>query len=119
MIKVYPAGPIQGKDVLETIRNINSGLDHTAQLRELGFAPFPVFSDFMDIMRTTTIRILGEDGVYEQSIAWMLDADAVVMLPGWGHSTGAQQEKRVAEENGIPVFIGLEALASWRASLSR
>ena len=117
MIKIYPAGPIQGKDILETIRNINQGLNYTALLREQGFAPFPVFSDFMDIMRTKDVEITGENGIYEQSLAWMKHADALLMLPGWLHSRGAQAEKEKAKEWGIPVYLTIEELLEDRPML--
>jgi hypothetical protein len=114
MICVYPAGPIQGKDLLTSLRNINAGMDWTARLRERGFSPFPVFCDYADIMRTKGVRVEGEGGVYEMSLAWMRHADCIFMLPGWEESKGACEEKRVAENIGIPVFTELEALMGWR-----
>jgi hypothetical protein len=113
MICVYPAGPIQGKDLLESLRNINAGMDWTARLRELGFAPFPVFCDYADIMRTKDVPMGGPTGVYEMSLAWMRHADCLFMLPGWESSKGAREERRIAEEQGIPVFDDLEILKRW------
>lgn len=44
--------------------------------------------------------------------------DAVLMLPDWKQSCGANLEKRHAEEQGIPVFFydDLPALFAWAAA---
>jgi len=113
MICLYPAGPIQGKDLLESLRNINRGIDWTAKLREMGFSPFPVFEDFQDIMRTRDVPI---ESIYEMSLAWLRKADCMFLLPGWEGSKGAREERRVAEECGIPVFEDLIELRAWAAN---
>jgi len=115
MITVYPAGPIQGKDLLTALRNINAGMDWTAKLREMGFAPFPVFCDYADIMRTKDVPMEGSKGVYEMSLAWMRKADCVFMLPGWEYSRGARAERLQAQALRIPVHYwnSMEAFHEW------
>jgi hypothetical protein len=38
-------------------------------------------------------------------IAALLNVDAVVVLPGWERSTGAQNETRIATMLGVPVYL--------------
>ena len=46
-------------------------------------------------------------------IVLMLRCDAVLMCANWQDSAGAREEKRIAEENGIPVFYNMEDLKRW------
>ena len=112
-ICVYVAGPIQGATTLVTLRNLDAGLRAEAQLRDMGFAPFPVFSDFLSIMRTQNINIAD---IYAQSLVWMRRADVVCMLPGWETSKGATRELIEALRCGIPVTYGIDQLVEWRQS---
>ena len=114
MICVYPAGKIQGDSLLESLRNINAGIEWTATLRKLGYAPFPVFEDFMDIMRTDPgIDI---ELVYAASLAWLQRADCMFVTPGWETSYDTKQEIAHCEKHGVPVFYTLEELARFRRS---
>jgi len=110
---VYPAGPIQGqaKNILEILANLRRGQEHTARLFSAGFSPFPVFTDFafLDMVEPTPLI----EDVYAYSLAWMEKADALYMLPGWEHSTGARAERDVAERLSIPVFFDLPTLCEW------
>ena len=109
MIAVYIAGAIQGENIIETLHNINHGVEWTARLRQLGYSPFPVFEDFMDIMRADVTI----EQVYEASIVWLKRADVMFVVPGYERSQGTQAEIDVARESGIPVFFDLERLADW------
>ena len=111
----YPPGPIQGKELLTSLRNINQGMDWTAKLREWGFSPFPVCCDYADIMRTKGVTMEGENGVYEMSLSWMRKADCMFMLPGWANSRGARAERLQAQALRNPVFYhdALEDFLAW------
>lgn len=108
---VYIAGPISGA-TMQFLRNVDEGLEWTAKVRAAGFAPFPVFSDFMDIMRVT--ETVDVESVKAQSIAWMLKADAVLMLPRYRESAGAIEELRIARLNNIRVFFDLDEMIEYR-----
>ena len=39
-----------------------------------------------------------------QDLRWLLDCDAITMLPGWKNSKGAQLELAVAQGLGLKIF---------------
>lgn len=49
----------------------------------------------------------------EATLELMRRCDAVLLLPGWASSEGAVGEREEANARGIPVFGGLDALATW------
>ena len=107
MIAVYPAGAIQGENLLESLNNINKGIEWTSRLRRLGYSPFPVFEDFMDIMRVEGIEI---ESIYQMSLEWLKRADCMFVTPGWERSRGTKQEIAFAREHNVPVFYDIEML---------
>jgi hypothetical protein len=110
-IKVYVAGPISGVDVLHTLANIDHGETWTAKVFQLGFSPFPVFSDHTFVQRVRPIPAIRD--VYQYSLAWLAVADAVFLIPGWEKSTGALAEKREAEKLALPIFTDLVDMCAW------
>lgn len=60
-------------------------------------------------------------GGWGQSYRWWIDGtlevmrrcDAVLMLPGWARSKGAQEELREAERLGKPVLLDWNYLGRW------
>lgn len=112
-MRVYPAGPISSPGgLVPCLRAISRGLDAQARLREAGFSPFPVFADFLDIMRTQSSVTVDE--IKRQSIAWLEVAEAVLLLPDWQESPGAVAERQIAEELGIPCFESIAEIREWR-----
>ncbi len=110
-IKVYPAGPIQGATIAHTLANIECGNMWTARIFQLGFSPFPVFSDEQFLRKVRPVPAISD--IYNYSLEWLKCADAMFLLDGWEKSHGAQQEKRIAEENGIKVFFDLNDMCAW------
>jgi hypothetical protein len=110
-IKLYVAGPIQGDNLLDALANINSGEVWQARLFQLGFSPFPVFSDYSFIMRVRPVPPIGD--VYSYSVAWLRVADAMLLLSGWETSVGCQREIKEAERLAIPVFRDVDQLCLW------
>lgn len=49
----------------------------------------------------------------------MRRCDAVLMLSGWGHSKGAQEELREAERLGKPVLLDWNDLGRWAKSADK
>lgn len=91
-MKVYIAGPMTGYP-----EHNYPAFDHAAeQLRNAGFTPLSPVGvddggehDWQWYMRRT--------------LALLLCADRVALLPGWSGSRGAKAEKRLAEDIDIPV----------------
>lgn len=110
-IKVYPAGPIQGSTIAHTLANMEAGNMWTARLFQLGFSPFPVFSDEGFIRKVRPIP--GITDIYNYSLEWLKVADAMLLIEGWEKSTGAQQEVAFAERHGVPVFYDVVDLCAW------
>lgn len=48
----------------------------------------------------------------------LLRCDAMLLTPDWYRSTGCREEKRVADERGLPVFKDLAQLRAWLVSAS-
>lgn len=108
---VYVAGPIQGATVMDTLANMEHGNQWTARLFAAGFSPFPVFADeqFLRIVRPVP-RI---EDVYAYSLTWLRRADAVILIPGWAGSRGANAERKEAERLGKPCFESVDELCAW------
>jgi hypothetical protein len=109
--KIYVAGPIQGPDLLHSLANLEAGQSFTAKVFQLGFAPFPVFTDAAFIQKVRPVPPIQD--VYNYSLTWLKAADAVIVMPKWEHSRGCQAEIKEAEKNGIPTFFDLVDLCAW------
>jgi hypothetical protein len=83
----------------------------TARIFQLGFSPFPVFSDEQFLRKVRPVPAIND--IYNYSLEWLKCADAMFLIDGWEKSHGAQQEKRIAEENGIKVFFDLNDMCAW------
>ncbi|GMA52595.1 hypothetical protein GCM10025857_40110 [Alicyclobacillus contaminans] len=81
---------------------------------------FPAFNRTASFLRSLGIEVINPaEGVTELDKPWdwymrralrlLLDADMVLMLPGWQQSPGARLERDVAQRLGMPVSY-LEAL---------
>ena len=113
MKAIYPAGPISSGDLIQFLRNINAGNVWTARLAELGFAPFPVFSDCLYLMNTRPGFTVQD--IKDISLEWLRRSDAVAVIPGCAYLTspGTMQEIAEAKQLGIPVFYTAEELGRW------
>lgn len=105
---IYVAGPYtlgHAEDPLAVLRNIAAGERACAILRRHGVAPYSPWAD-----RTQIVAEVHDGGPplsveeYQQaSLAWMLRADAVIVLPGSESSRGVARERAAATAAGIPV----------------
>lgn len=111
MICVYVAGKMSDTNPIEFLRNLDRLQSVTADLRDMGFAPFPVADDFADIMRTRRVDMAG---IKAASIAWLLRADCMYVAPGWESSAGTADEIQAATAHGIPVFFDVGKLWAFR-----
>jgi len=106
MKKIYIAGAIQGKDLLESLNNIRKGIKLSVEVLKANFAPFSPFIDF----QYSFIEPITIDEYYAYSMAWLEVSDALLLVPGYENSKGTQAEIKRAHELGIPVFTSLTAL---------
>lgn len=96
-MRLYLAGPIRG------IPDSNHAEFHSAAhtLRKMGHEVFnPVEWEDRDPEGTIDLR-----ACFLRDTAWIcVEAEGVVLLPGWGKSKGAKAEKALAEAIGLRVL---------------
>lgn len=110
-LRIYVAGPIQGKSLLESFKNIENGQKWTATLFEQGFSPFPVFCDHSFISKVSIVPEIAD--VYAYSLAWLRAADAVFVIPNSDNSKGVSLEISEANRLNIPIFENMAVLCQW------
>lgn len=104
-MKLYVAGPMTGLprwgfDAFDAataqLRDFGYSVYSPAEIeRESGFDPDAPVADFTRERREEAMR---------RDLDLVLFVDAVVVLPGWGGSTGARLEVDVANAVGTPVY---------------
>jgi hypothetical protein len=99
---LYTAGPYSGKNRVERDHNIKVAREIAADLWRRGYAVICPHTntawfddDFQDI--TWEMYMAGDLEIVSR-------VDAVIMLPGWEHSRGANMEREHAISLGIPVY---------------
>jgi hypothetical protein len=112
MPSIYIAGPMAGKPLY----NFPAFDAAAAQLARDGWNPInPAQLDrdagFDPERDPVTPEFLKE--AMKRDLLALLDADALVLLPGWPDSRGACAEKAVALWRGIPVYELIDG-AMWR-----
>ncbi len=113
--KIYPAGPMRGKNELGFLHNLELFARATAEVFKAGFTPFPVCGDWTYLAKVSPPPRI--EDIHEASASWIEDCDAMLMLEGWEHSQGAMQERKIAERHSIPVFFSLAKLTEWADQL--
>ena len=92
-MKVYIAGPMSGLPE----RNYPAFNRATEQLARIGFEP----------LNPATVDNGGQQRDWQwymrRSLAMMLTADRVALLPGWENSRGARIEAQLADDLDIPI----------------
>jgi hypothetical protein len=106
----YVAGPYRAKTIRGIVENINKAEAVALELWKLGFMVFCPHknSGLFD-------GDIPDENFLDGDIELMKRCDLVVMIPDWEKSTGAVNEKKIAEEVKIPVFywpVDMEKLAT-------
>lgn len=98
---LYVAGPYRSRH--RGMRGVHENIERAASIAlELWVAGAAVICPHKN---TAFFDGAAEDSVWLTGDLEMLRrCDAVVMVPGWEQSVGAVEERRVAEDAGIPVF---------------
>ena len=107
MIKVYIAGAItptgEGNHAIEFLENVREGIHMATYLIKNGLLPFCPMLDFLYFL-VVIPGTLTSDMIYNLSIAWMKECDAILLLPNSKNSRGWKAERRIAKKEGIPIF---------------
>lgn len=118
ILKVYVAGAFSDDNVLGVLKNIGRGEWYASQLFVQGFAPFTPWHDKTFVFNNWE-QALTVEMFYNYSIAWLEVSDVMFVIPNWkglkNHedSKGTQEEIRIANELGIPVFYNNEELTEY------
>lgn len=107
-ILVYVAGPFNADTKQGRDDNCKKASGVGAQVVNLGGFPVVPHNNTKDYY-----GMRGEDFFLDGCIELVLRCDAVIMVPGWKDSLGAQLEAQKAAEAGMPVFKTLEGLAAY------
>jgi hypothetical protein len=112
-VKVYIAGPYtphSTNGAVEMLGNIRQGIRMSLDLIHLGFAPFCPWLDFLYWVSCPEEKVLTYEQIINLSLVYVEGNEAVLMLPRWESSAGAQKERQHALDLDIPVFYSVEEL---------
>jgi len=109
MKKIYVAGPYSGDNVLTIFANMRKGMVLASQVRQLGYAPFCPWMDFMYFF-VNHGKPFDLQNCYEYSLAWLEVSDGIIFTPDWRTSKGAREEHTYAIEHFIPIFYSIAEL---------
>lgn len=105
---IYVAGPYRGVTPQEIELNIQSAKQVGKLCADLGWYPV--------IPHTNTAGFehlcpeIKDEFWLENTLELMERCDAVIMCPGWEHSSGSRGEYETARKIGIPVYLTTEEL---------
>ena len=109
-IRVYVAGAYSADNVIAVLDNMRRGMRICTQLFVTGYAPFCPWFDYHFQLMLREDEALTVNDYYEYSIAWLLAADCVYVMPDSEVSRGTAREIELARENNIPVYFQLSLL---------
>ena len=102
---VYVAGKFTGPNSWAIEQNVRAAEDVGMQIALLGAMPVIPHSNTRFFHGTFT-----DEFWYEGTMELLRRCDAVMLVPGWQKSRGAQTEAAEAKRLGIPVFESLTGL---------
>lgn len=109
LIKVYVAGNYSADNVIDVLKNIARGQKVAATLFEDGFAPFCPWWDRSFVLDNPE-GTYTKEMFYRASIEWLKVSDVMLVISGDGNDGGVDDEIKIAEEMGIPVFYNEDDL---------
>lgn len=103
---IYVAGPYSHAVPAQVSLNVHEAVRFGQQVRAQGFIPL--------VPHVAILPTGNTEAEYEAALAECFEllsrCDALVLMPTWPKSPGAARERAFAEELGLPVFEGLDAL---------
>jgi hypothetical protein len=107
--RVYIAGAYSADNVLSVFENMRKGMMLANQVRQLGYAPWCPWMDFMYFFINND-EPYSIQNCYEYSLAWLEVSDAILFTPDWRTSHGAKKEHEYAVKHEIPIYYTLSQL---------
>lgn len=104
IVKVYVAGPYNGRNVIEVIENIHHGLQLNSLLKRMGYRTYCPWSDFLEALFLPDRS--GEQWKAD-ALDELMNCDALVLAdlnPRWQDSQGTIDELATCARHNIPVF---------------
>lgn len=92
-LRVYISGPMTGYDDF----NYPAFEEAVRLVKRLGHIPVSPHTQEVEEGKAW-------ESYMRTDIAWMMECDIVVVLPGWEDSRGAQLETYIAKQLGMPVY---------------
>jgi hypothetical protein len=105
---VYVAGPFRAPNVWLMERNIRRAEEIALEVWLLGAACICPHANTRFFQ-----GVLPDQAYLDGDLAILQRCDALLMLPDWEKSVGAQEERLEAKRCLIPVFYSLPELARW------
>lgn len=109
MKKVYIAGKLNDMAV-GYIKNCHKMIKVAKEVRNAGFSVYVPCVDFLEGLVDGNFEY---EDFFNNSQPWLLSADAIFLVPGWGSSEGTKREIALARENDIPIFDNINSLIAW------
>jgi hypothetical protein len=111
MKRIYIAGPYSADTVLDVFENMRKGMVLATQVRQLGYAPFCPWMDYMYFFLNNREPFTLQN-CYDYSMAWLEVSDAILFTWDWRKSQGAREEHWVAIKHEIPIFYTITELVA-------
>jgi len=93
---------------MQFLRNIRTGIKASIEVLKAGFSPFCPFLDYQFLLCADNPLDITVADFYRYSMAWLMAADAMLLLKGWETSLGTVEEVKVADEQNIPICNSVE-----------
>ena len=99
MKRVYIAGKLNG-DACQYVRNCHDMIVLGNECRRHGFA---VFIPCLDLLSGLVDGSMTYADYFDNNLPWLEVSDAMLLVPNWLESKGANAEVQHAKDLGIPV----------------
>lgn len=107
MKRVYLAGCYSADNVLDVLKNIGRGEHYAGKLFLAGYSPFCPWHDKDYVIKNWneefTVKMF-----YDYCMDWLEVSDCIVVLSGYGKSSGTLAEIERAKELNIPIYYNIE-----------
>jgi len=98
---VYIAGKLSDPNTVSYIKNVSNMMEISQMVKSEGFS---VFVPAIDVLLGIKFGYTSYDEYFNNNLAWLARADAVVLVPDWETSKGTKRELEVAKQLNIPIF---------------